>query len=203
MTHRSQAVIVSAVKTPMGSFDGGLRPVPASGLGRRAVAEVLKRLDMRSDRAEESSNRLPENSIRVLRRAQHDRKAAACSMTASFVLRSSKDERRVFPQPARGCVLSVGPGQAGLHRYRYSERCRRDDREQRLWLTPHDGDHGRARRPTWGSQSDRRGRDGTYEPRPLPARESPNRPLPDGGTGRGRPGEFSPNWGGGGFGCLS
>lgn len=58
MTHRSQAVIVSVVKTPSGSFNGVFSPVSATGLGHLAIAEALKRIDLRSDRVDEVSSRL-------------------------------------------------------------------------------------------------------------------------------------------------
>ena len=39
----SDVVIVSAARTPIGSFNGSLSSVAASELGRIAVAEVLRR----------------------------------------------------------------------------------------------------------------------------------------------------------------
>lgn len=53
MTHRPQAVIVSAVRTPMGSFNGVFSPVPATKLGSLAIAEALRRIDLRPDRVDE------------------------------------------------------------------------------------------------------------------------------------------------------
>jgi len=48
-----QAVIVSAVRTPMGSFNGVFSPVPATTLGRLVVAEALKRINVRPDHVDE------------------------------------------------------------------------------------------------------------------------------------------------------
>ncbi|MEW6248628.1 MAG: thiolase family protein [Nitrospirota bacterium] len=48
-----QAVIVSAVRTPMGSFNGVFSPVPATKLGSIAVAEALKRIDLPPERVDE------------------------------------------------------------------------------------------------------------------------------------------------------
>jgi acetyl-CoA C-acetyltransferase len=41
---KREAVIVSAVRTPMGSFNGVFSPVPATKLGSIAIAEALKRV---------------------------------------------------------------------------------------------------------------------------------------------------------------
>src|ERR1700674_2713832 len=38
-----QAVILSAVRTPVGKFQGGLAPLSATGLGAKAVAEAVRR----------------------------------------------------------------------------------------------------------------------------------------------------------------
>jgi acetyl-CoA C-acetyltransferase len=48
-----RAVIVSAVRTPMGSFNGMFSPVPAIKLGSIAVTEALKRINLRPDRVDE------------------------------------------------------------------------------------------------------------------------------------------------------
>jgi acetyl-CoA C-acetyltransferase len=53
MTHRSQAVIVSAVRTPMGSFSGVFSPMAATKLGSLAIAEALRRIELRPDRVDE------------------------------------------------------------------------------------------------------------------------------------------------------
>src|ERR1041384_2578934 len=53
MTRKQQAVIVSAVRTPMGSFNGVFSPVPATRLGSIAVAEALKRVNVRPDHVDE------------------------------------------------------------------------------------------------------------------------------------------------------
>ena len=41
---KRQAVIVSAVRTPMGSFNGVFSSVPATKLGSISIAEALKRV---------------------------------------------------------------------------------------------------------------------------------------------------------------
>jgi acetyl-CoA C-acetyltransferase len=46
-------VIVSAVRTPVGTFGGTLRDIPAVELGKIAVAEALKRANIRSDQVNE------------------------------------------------------------------------------------------------------------------------------------------------------
>jgi len=48
-----QAVIVSAVRTPMGSFNGVFSSVPATKLGSLAVTEALTRIKVRPDRVDE------------------------------------------------------------------------------------------------------------------------------------------------------
>jgi acetyl-CoA C-acetyltransferase len=48
-----QAVIVSAVRTPMGSFNGVFSSVPATTLGSIVVTEVLKRINVRPDHVDE------------------------------------------------------------------------------------------------------------------------------------------------------
>jgi len=50
---KQQAVIVSAVRTPMGSFNGVFGSVPATKLGSIAVTDALKRINLRPDRVEE------------------------------------------------------------------------------------------------------------------------------------------------------
>jgi len=48
-----QAVIVSAVRTPMGSFNGVFSSVPATKLGSIAMAEALRRIHLPPDRVDE------------------------------------------------------------------------------------------------------------------------------------------------------
>jgi acetyl-CoA C-acetyltransferase len=50
---RPNAVIVSAVRTPMGSFNGIFSEVPATKLGSYAIAEALRRIDLPGERVEE------------------------------------------------------------------------------------------------------------------------------------------------------
>ena len=53
MNKRQQAVIVSAVRTPMGSFNGVFSPVPTTTLGSIVVTEALKRINVRPDHVDE------------------------------------------------------------------------------------------------------------------------------------------------------
>jgi acetyl-CoA C-acetyltransferase len=53
MSRTQQAVIVSAVRTPMGSFNGVFSPVSATKLGSIAVAEALKRINLKPDQVDE------------------------------------------------------------------------------------------------------------------------------------------------------
>jgi len=53
VSRTQRAVIVSAVRTPIGSFNGALSSVPATKLGSIAVAEALKRIDLPPDRVDE------------------------------------------------------------------------------------------------------------------------------------------------------
>ncbi|MEP7151133.1 MAG: thiolase family protein [Nitrospira sp.] len=53
MTAKHDAVIVSAVRTPMGSFNGVLSSVPATKLGSLAIIEALKRTGLPGDRIDE------------------------------------------------------------------------------------------------------------------------------------------------------
>jgi len=46
-------VIVSAVRTPLGAFNGVFSPVPATKLGSIAVAEALKRINLPGERVDE------------------------------------------------------------------------------------------------------------------------------------------------------
>jgi acetyl-CoA C-acetyltransferase len=48
-----QAVIVSAVRTPMGSFNGVFSSVPATKLGSLAIAEALKRVHVQPERVDD------------------------------------------------------------------------------------------------------------------------------------------------------
>jgi len=53
VTNRPQAVIVSAVRTPMGAFSGVFSSVPATKLGSVAVAEALRRAQLTGDLVDE------------------------------------------------------------------------------------------------------------------------------------------------------
>ena len=53
MKLRKQAVIVSAARTPMGSFSGIFSGVPATKLGSIAIAEALKRIGLPGNRVDE------------------------------------------------------------------------------------------------------------------------------------------------------
>ncbi len=53
MKGKQNAVIVSAVRTPLGSFNGVFSPVPATKLGSLAIAEALKRIRLPGDRVDE------------------------------------------------------------------------------------------------------------------------------------------------------
>ncbi len=53
MNEMKRAVIVSAVRTPMGSFNGMFSQVPATKLGSLAIAEALKRVHLPPDRVEQ------------------------------------------------------------------------------------------------------------------------------------------------------
>ena len=53
MTGKQQAVIVSAVRTPMGSFNGVFSPVTATKLGSLTIAEALKRVHLPPERVDE------------------------------------------------------------------------------------------------------------------------------------------------------
>ena len=50
---QKRAVIVSAVRTPMGAFNGVFSPVPATRLGSVAIAEALKRIQLPADRVDQ------------------------------------------------------------------------------------------------------------------------------------------------------
>ena len=53
MSDKRQAVIVSAVRTPMGSFSGVFSSVPATRLGSIAIAEALKRAHVLPERVDD------------------------------------------------------------------------------------------------------------------------------------------------------
>ena len=53
MSKKQHAVIVSAVRTPMGSFSGVFSPVPATKLGSIVIAEALKRIQLPTDRVDD------------------------------------------------------------------------------------------------------------------------------------------------------
>ncbi len=53
MITRQRAVIVSAVRTPMGSFNGGFSSIPSTKLGSLVIAEALKRIQLPSNRVDE------------------------------------------------------------------------------------------------------------------------------------------------------
>jgi len=48
-----QTVIVNAVRTPMGSFNGVFSNVPATKLGSIAIAEALKRVSVSGEQVDE------------------------------------------------------------------------------------------------------------------------------------------------------
>jgi acetyl-CoA C-acetyltransferase len=51
--NKQQAVIVSAVRTPMGSFNGAFGSLPATRLGSTAISESLKRINMTPDHVDD------------------------------------------------------------------------------------------------------------------------------------------------------
>lgn len=53
MNTQQQVVIVSAVRTPMGSFNGVFSPVSTTTLGSFVVTEALKRINVRPDQVDE------------------------------------------------------------------------------------------------------------------------------------------------------
>ena len=53
MSEKKQAVIASAVRTPMGSFQGVFSAIPATKLGSQAIAEAMKQINLRPDRVDE------------------------------------------------------------------------------------------------------------------------------------------------------
>ncbi|MEK6802362.1 MAG: thiolase family protein [Nitrospirota bacterium] len=53
MNARHHAVIVSAARTPMGSFNGSYSSIPATKLGSLAIAEAVKRIQLPGDRIDE------------------------------------------------------------------------------------------------------------------------------------------------------
>jgi acetyl-CoA C-acetyltransferase len=53
VNEKKQAVIASAVRTPMGSFQGVFASIPATKLGSQAINEALKRINLRPDRVDE------------------------------------------------------------------------------------------------------------------------------------------------------
>jgi acetyl-CoA C-acetyltransferase len=54
MAQTEQAVILSAVRTPMGKFLGGLAPLSATELGAKVVAEVVRRADVDPHQVDEA-----------------------------------------------------------------------------------------------------------------------------------------------------
>lgn len=53
MTTEPRAVIVSAARTPMGSFNGSFSPIPATKLGSLAIADALKRVRLPGNRIDD------------------------------------------------------------------------------------------------------------------------------------------------------
>jgi acetyl-CoA C-acetyltransferase len=53
VNEKKQAVIASAVRTPMGSFQGVFASIPATKLGSQAINEALKRINLSPDRVDE------------------------------------------------------------------------------------------------------------------------------------------------------
>lgn len=53
MSAKQTPVVVSAVRTPMGAFNGVFSPVPATKLGSIAIAEALKRINLPGERVDE------------------------------------------------------------------------------------------------------------------------------------------------------
>lgn len=53
MIARQHAVIVSAVRTPMGSFNGGFSSIPSTQLGSIAIADALKRIHVAGEQIDE------------------------------------------------------------------------------------------------------------------------------------------------------
>ena len=53
MQHDSDAVIVSACRTPLGTFQGGLSKIPATELGAVVIKEAVKRAGLQREDIDE------------------------------------------------------------------------------------------------------------------------------------------------------
>jgi acetyl-CoA C-acetyltransferase len=53
MSEKKQAVIASAVRTPMGSFHGVFSSIPATKLGSQVIAEAMKRINLKPELVDE------------------------------------------------------------------------------------------------------------------------------------------------------
>ncbi len=53
MNRKQRAAIVSAVRTPMGSFNGAFSSLPATKLGSAAITESLKRINVTPDHVDD------------------------------------------------------------------------------------------------------------------------------------------------------
>src|SRR5213083_454244 len=53
MTEQREVVIVSAVRTAIGTYGGGLADVPAIKLGEISIRETMKRASIRADEVDE------------------------------------------------------------------------------------------------------------------------------------------------------
>ena len=116
-----RAVILSAVRTPIGKFMGGLAPLSATELGAKVVAEVVRRAGIEPNQVDEAilgnvvQAGLGQNPARqaALRGGLDPRVAA---MTINKVCGSGSESRR--PRRASGAARRIRSGcrrRHGIH----------------------------------------------------------------------------------------
>jgi len=85
-----EVVIVGGVRTPIGSFGGALRDVPATRLGALVIKEVMRRTGLRPKPPEESLDQAPErlkgSGLTDLERRYHDWNDSLKTVTVDEVI---------------------------------------------------------------------------------------------------------------------
>ena len=117
MTANDPIVIVSAVRTPMGGFQGDLKSLGAPQLGAAAIRAAVERAELASDEVEHVS------MLRARNPDRHDRQPAQRSATG-YNLAILHTVGRLDLDRARGHPTYVRPSRKpiDLHRPRLDRR---------------------------------------------------------------------------------
>ena len=110
-----EIVLVSAVRTPVGAFQGALASVPAPRLGALVIEEALKRAGVQKDQVDEvimgnvlaaGEGQAPARRLNSLRICVF---STSCTASTSTFISASMTRFAIFAVFAAGCALISDP----------------------------------------------------------------------------------------------